>query len=98
MQLHRASCARAFEIIEPLAVALFQARKIGIQAVVPIGVREHWLALYGVQAERLLDYLDGNISLMNDWGFGPRSRKDYLHGRVLINPVANYVIPATKDV
>lgn len=53
--------AEAFEVLKTSALALFQARKLGIVVHIPDEVRQAMIATYNEEARKILNFLDGNV-------------------------------------
>lgn len=53
----------ALEALEHSAMNLFQARKVGVRVDVPDVVRESLLSRHGQRARKVLDMIDGNVTL-----------------------------------
>lgn len=53
----------AYEALQPVASALFQARKCGVTVTIPEPVRQQMIASHGVDAIAMLDFLDGRVRL-----------------------------------
>lgn len=53
--------AEAFEALKASALALFQARKLGIVVHIPEEVRLAMIATYDEEARKILNFIDGNV-------------------------------------
>jgi hypothetical protein len=54
---------QALEVIAPAAADLFQARKIGMQVLIPDAVADAYVSKHGVEGQKVIDMLRGNVTI-----------------------------------
>ncbi len=63
IQMDVASAVRALEAMAPVAVDLFQVRKIGMEVVIPEAVEVAYISKHGDEGRKVIDMLRGNVTL-----------------------------------
>lgn len=62
-ELHAVIAVQALEVIAPAAADFFQARKIGMQVLIPDAVADAYVGKHGAEGQKVIDMLRGSVPL-----------------------------------